>query len=293
MPIKLLDYMKEYLPVFSKATKGAIEITSENVLQHGNKDLEKLINSIIDKLLMSNSEFRHSENLEKFLNEVNSGKKGIVLAEHYSNFDYPILLNLMCKAGSFGVELAEKCIAIAGLKLGEEETHIASMTECYDRLFIYPSRSIYAIQDEAKRLSEIKRSKQINLASMRALENLKKEGRVVVVFPAGTRYRPGKPETKRGVKEIDSYIKTSDIMLLVSINGNCLRIAESGDMTEDLVCSDRMILDASDVINCTEFRDDVKKKIAGADCVDKKQAVVDHVMDILERMHEINEKDRI
>ena len=293
MPTTLLEYFKDYLPLFEKAAKGAVEITGENVLQHGNPEFNKIMNSIIDKLLLQGSEFRHSENLEKFLDAVNSGKKGIILAEHYSNFDYPILLNLMHKTGEKGAALAKKCIAIAGLKLGEYNNHIASCSEGYDRIFIYPSRSIKSITDPVERAVQIKRSKQINLASMRALEKVKKEGRVVVVYPAGTRYRPGRPETKRGVKEIDSYIKMSDIMLLVSVNGNCLKISESGNMTEDIICTDKIILDASEVIDCAEFREEVKSRHAGIEGIEKKQAVVDRVMEILEKMHELNEKGRL
>ena len=61
---------------------------------------------------------------------------------------------------------------------------------------------------------------------MRALDRVRKEGQAVLVFPSGTRYRPGKPETKKGVREIDSYIRLSDVMMLVSINGNCLRFSD-------------------------------------------------------------------
>ncbi len=293
MPATLLEYFKNYLPIFAEKTKGAVEITGKNVLQKGNPELNRLLDSIIDTLLLPSSEFRHAENLEKFLEAVNSGKKGIILAEHYSNFDYPILLNLMRKTGEKGKMLADKCIAIAGLKLGEDNRYIAACTEGYDRLFIYPSRSIRAIKDDEEREIQIKRSKQINLASMRALEKVKKEGRVVVVYPAGTRYRPGKPETKRGVKEIDSYIKTSDVMLLVSVNGNCLRVSESGNMAEDVVCEDRIILDAGPVIDCSQFRESVKTTHAELEGAEKKQAVVDLIMEILEKMHEENEKGRL
>ena len=128
---------------------------------------------------------------------------------------------------------------------------------------------------------------------MRALEKAKEEGRVILVYPAGTRYRPGKPETKKGVKEIDSYIKMSDIMLLVSSNGNCLRISDSGDMTEDTVWKDRLIFDASPVINCEEYREKVKAEHKDLTGIDKKQAVVDQVMADLEKMHEANEIGRL
>ena len=132
-----------------------------------------------------------------------------------------------------------------------------------------------------------KRSRSINIASMRTLEEVRKEGKAVIVYPAGTRYRPGKPETKRGVREIDSYIRTSDVMMLVSINGNCLRISDDpSNMLGDIVCQDKVVIELSPVIDCSEFRERAKKRCREDD--DKKQAVVDLVMEELEIMHNRN-----
>ncbi|UTC67523.1 MULTISPECIES: 1-acyl-sn-glycerol-3-phosphate acyltransferase [unclassified Treponema] len=289
----LMEYIKDYLPEIAKHTMDNQEVTPENVLQKGNPALSKILDRIVDELTLENSEFRHPEHLEEFLDEVNKGKKGIILAEHYSNLDYPAFMHLMKKTGPKGTELAEKCIAMAGLKLGEDNPYVAAFAGGYDRIYIYPSRSIQSIKDQKVLDEELKRSKAINLASMRALEKAKEEGRVVMVYPAGTRYRPGRPETKKGVKEIDSYIKMSDIMLLVSANGNCLRISDSGDMTEDTVWKDRLIFDASPVISCEEFREKVKAEHEGLTGIDKKQAVVDRVMAELEKMHEANEIGRL
>ncbi len=268
------------------------EVTADSVLQLAKPRLRELLDNAVEKLLLDSSEFRNKENLDAFLTAVNSGKKGIIFVEHYSNLDYPILLNLMKKSGQSGTELEKKCLAIAGLKLSEDNPYVAACASAYDRIYIYPSRSIKAIKDLKEQEIQVQRSKAINLASIRELEKAKKEGKVIVVFPAGTRYRPGKPETKKGVKEIASYIKMFDIMLLVSINGNCLRLSESGNMQEDLAYRDRIILDASPVIDCKEFRKEVYEKIVTED-TDKKQAVVDRVMEILEEMHNKNEVGRL
>lgn len=289
----LMEYVKEKLPEIAKHTSNNHEVTPENVLQKGNPALSKILDKMVDDLALENSEFRHPEHLEEFLNEVNKGKKGIILAEHYSNMDYPAFINLMKKTGPKGTELAEKCIAMAGLKLGEDNPYVAAFAGSYDRIYIYPSRSIKSIKDPKLLEEELKRSKMINLASMRALEKAKEEGRVILVYPAGTRYRPGNPETKKGVKEIDSYIKMSDIMILISTNGNCLRISESGDMTEDTIHKDRLIFDSSPVINCADFREKVKAQHEELTGIDKKQAVVDQVMAELEKMHEANEIGRL
>ncbi len=289
----LINYLKDFLPILEKKSSNeTLEITSENVFQKGDDEVVILLESLLDKLLLEGSEFRHKENLEKFLEGINSGKKGIILAEHYSNLDYSAIIYLMKKSGISGKELAKKCVAIAGMKLSQDNKYVAAFAGAYDRIFIYPSRTLASVKDTDVHEEE-KRSRSINIASMRAFEKAKSEGRAIIVFPAGTRYRPGHPETKRGLKEIDSYIKSSDIMLPVSINGNCLTISESGNMMEDIVRQDRMILDAGAIIDCAEFRKKIKEEYKDREDIDKKQIVADRVMQILEDMHNENEKGRI
>jgi hypothetical protein len=172
---------------------------------------------------------------------------------------------------------------------------VLAFTEAYSRLVIYPSRSIEIIKENYKDpkelLAEVMRSTTVNLASMRALSHLKKQGHLVLVFPSGTRYRPWDPSTKRGVREIDSYIKSFSKMCLVAINGNILRLNDAGSMEEDLVCQDRVIYSPSPIIDCAEFRDQLKHEHHMGE--DRKQARVDEIMAQLERLHESAEKDRL
>jgi glycerol-3-phosphate O-acyltransferase len=179
------------------------------------------------------------------------------------------------------------------MKLNEDNPVVAAFAEAYTRIIIYPSRSLAGITDPETLKREEQRSRVINLASMRALDQVRKQGNAVLVFPSGTRYRPGKPETKRGVREIDSYIRLSDIMLLISINGNCLRFSDDPhDMLGDVLYRDRVIMTASPVIDCQAFREEAKAW-ANDEAADKKQVVVDYVMHRLEAMHEENEKGRL
>ena len=57
-------------------------------------------------------------------------------------------------------------------------------------------------------------------------------------------------------------------------------------MLEDIICRDRIVIVASPVIDCTEFRERVKAGCSDSD--DKKQAVVDRIMAELELMHNRN-----
>ena len=58
-----------------------------------------------------------------------------------------------------------------------------------------------------------------------------------------------------------------------------------------LVSNDVMVLSGSEVMECKKFRNDI---LAGLDDYDgdKKQVVVDHIMNKLDEMHDNIEKDR-
>lgn len=285
----LKKMLEEVRPLFEQYASKDNIITEENVHKLENPQIRAVLESIVQKLLLDGSKIYPEQHITAFLNEVKAGKKGIILSEHYSNLDLPIFLYLMEQIGEDGNELAHRSIAMAGMKLTEEDPLIAGLTEGYERIVIYPSRTLAGITDPQQLEEEMKRSRSINTASMRTLEEVRNNGKVIIVYPAGTRYRPGRPETKRGVREIDSYIRTSDIMMLVSINGNCLRISDDpSNMLGDIVCQDKVVIEVSPVINCAEFRERAKQRCA--DGADKKQAVVDLVMEELEIMHNRNEQ---
>ena len=289
--IPFVEYFKEYLPTFIKEAENEGEVSPSSVLKEGHENSRKLLYSIMDGILEEGSKFIGAENAIQFLKEVKNGKKGIILAEHYSNFDYPMFAYLLEKAIPEGKELIDATYAIAGIKLNEENKYISSLAAAFNRIFIYPATSMEKIKDENTKAEEEKKAKAINLASMRVMDKLRTSGHPILVFPSGTRYRPGHPETKRGRREIDSYIKSSDLMLLLSINGNCLHLCPSNNMEQDLIFKDKMIVSASKIYDCKEFRDKIKNE--KKESLDIKQDVVDCVMNILSEMHEEVEKKRL
>ena len=122
----------------------------------------------------------------------------------------------------------------------------------------------------------------INMAALKTLFRLRKSGRIILVFPAGTRYRSWDPESKRGLKDIDSYLKSYKNMVLIAINGNVL-IPQKKSMLEDLVTHDLMFYTVSRVYNCREFRDKTREIVPeGADL---RQFAVDRVMEELRLIH--------
>jgi glycerol-3-phosphate O-acyltransferase len=288
------------------ASQGPAFVSDKNVYQLGNSAILPFIDGMIEDNLLPGSEVRGIDRLESLLESSRSGEPCLLLLEHYSNFDLPVFHYLLAKAGGKGREVADALLAIAGIKLNESNPVVLAFTEAYTRLVIYPSRSIESLKEKLKEspkdlVAEMMRSTAVNLASMRKLSELKKEGKLVLVFPSGTRYRPWDPSSKRGVREIDSYIKSFSKMCLIAINGNILRLNTEGGMEDDLVCEDRVVYTVSQVIDCHEFRETVKANYRLRDEIksghpfrdDKKQAIVDEAMAQLERLHEATEKDRL
>jgi glycerol-3-phosphate O-acyltransferase len=126
---------------------------------------------------------------------------------------------------------------------------------------------------------------------MKALGSVKNAGKIILVFPAGTRYRPGNPASKRGVREIASYIKSFDNYIPVAVNGNILRINPSGEMEDDILHSDSVVYSFGPVRKCSNLLAHVKEEHHFRE--DKKQETVDHIMEELEKMHARAEENRV
>ncbi len=265
-------------------------VTEEHVFQEGNRKNRELVNRIIDDLIDPRSRIENFENLDKLRQVSDEGKACLLLMEHYSNFDIPGLYYLLQKEGGLGSEVAERIIAIAGLKLNISNRFVLAFAESYPRIVIYPSRAIESIADPAEQQKETKRARELNRAALREMIRHKYNGRIVLVFPAGTRYRPGKPETKRPVKEIDSYLKSFDHMVMIGIAGNLLHVSPEEDMTADMPNRDLLLYYASEVMDCKSFRDGARG--AAPEGVDPKQFAADAVGGKLDELHARAEEAR-
>ena len=281
----------------TKLSKAAAKIDETQVYEEANLETRKYMKKILDDNFLPESGLGNVENFKAFYDAITKeGKSGLILMEHYTNLDLPGILYLLEKHGEpWSIDLASRIVAVAGMKLNESNIAVRAFTEGFTRVVIYPTRSLSAVEEkeisEEEKVAEAQRARKINFAAMRAMDSCKKRGQAILVFPSGTRYRPGKPETKRGLREIDSYLRLFDCMILVSVNGNCLRINPENpdDMLADIVEQDIITLTASPVINCKEFRNEVLSALPEDD-EDPKQKTVDKVMEILEDIHNQVEK---
>jgi glycerol-3-phosphate O-acyltransferase len=251
------------------------------VYQEGDPNIIPFLDEMVESLLLPGRGLDGLENLEELLTKAESGKSCLLLVEHYSNMDLSIFDLLVKKAGGRGKKIAESVIAIAGMKLNEDNPVVAAFASAYTRIVIYPSRYLQELDPEKDKV-EIARGNAINRAAMRALIRQKYKGNLILLFPSGTRYRPWQPETKKGVREIDTYVRSFDYMCLVALNGEVLHVQQT-DMMNDAVSSDIVRVTASPVIDCAEFRNKIRENVVEEE--DKKQAVVDEIMNELEKIH--------
>jgi glycerol-3-phosphate O-acyltransferase len=263
-------------------------INKHNVFQEGDPDILSILDEMVEKLILPGSGLDGRENLEELLALAESGKSCLLLPEHYSNLDLSIISLMVRKAGGRGEEIGKSIIAVSGMKLNEDNPAVAAFTGAYTKIVIYPSRYLSGL-DPAKKKAEFIRSNSINRAALKALDELKVKGKIILVFPSGTRYRPWDPGSKRGVREIDSYIRSFDYMCLVAVNGEILHIQKT-DMINDEVSKDVVRVTVSPVISCAEFREKARASISEGE--DKKQVVCDAVMAELEKMHIAAEEKR-
>ncbi|MDR0411652.1 MAG: 1-acyl-sn-glycerol-3-phosphate acyltransferase [Treponema sp.] len=276
------DIIEEAVALAKISDKIATVINEQNVYQIGEARILPFIDRIIDALILPGSGISGMEHLYTLLDKAKAGASCLLLLEHYSNMDLPVFSYLLRKEQG-GAEIADAVVAIAGMKLNEENPTVAIFTGAYTRLVIYPSRSFrHCSRREAA--VEVNRSVSINHAAMRKLNEIKKQGRLILVFPSGTRYRPWDPNTKKGVREIDSYIKSFDYMCLVAINGELLHVRQ-GDMMDDFVSQNIVRFTVDPVVSCADFRASARKKAEKAGVEDKKQVVVDAIMARLDEIH--------
>jgi glycerol-3-phosphate O-acyltransferase len=269
---------------------GAPVVTEENVFQPGRPANKPLLHQIIKDLLLPGSRIIGKEHLLELHHLAKKKKPCLILMEHYSNFDLPCLYELLERGSEEYREAADAIVSIAGVKLNEESKLVLAFTEVFTRVVLYPSRGLESITDPKQRRDAEKRRARLNIAAMKKLMSLRKDGRMILVFPSGTRYRPWDPSTAHGLKEIYTYLKFYSHMVLVAINGNTLVPNPHGGMDEDFPTRDLMIYTVRGVQKCSEFRRKALKTCERD--ADPKQHVADSVMSSLRKLHDRTEVAR-
>jgi len=273
-----------------KNLTGDYQARPDNIYLEGDPANREIIGSLLDTLMKAGSGISGVENLKYLYKQAKAGKSCLLLIEHYSNFDYPALFRLIEKHPDLGPDIANCLIPIQGMKLSEGSELTATFSNSYTTIVIYPSRTIDK-ETNPEKLEEIKQiSNPINHAAMRELTRRKYSGNIIIVFPAGTRYRPWQPDSKKGVREIYTYLKVFDFVEFISINGNLLVPCQENDMEKDTLREDVMYFTVSKAVEGKEFRQSKFDETPEGE--DPKQYVVDQVMAELEKQHNLAEVKR-
>lgn len=281
-----LNNVSEIIPILEKNLKEDYQVRPGHVYHEASFENIKLIGQLIDNVIYEESAIKNPENLMELYRRCNNGESCLILMEHYGNFDFPALMRLTEREPTLGHDVMKSILPIQGIKLTAGNPATPAFSNSYSTISIFPSRYLDGITDPEEFNKTKMISNPINHTAMKEITKRKYEGRMILVFPSGTRYRAWEPDTKKGVREIDSYIKVFENLVFVSINGNSLLPNKDGDMGHDILRKDIMLYTVSPVISCKKFRESVSDEPGGSDI---KRCVADAVMEQLEKMHKENE----
>lgn len=288
----------DFFKALSLNSVAAAKIDSSNVYQLANPKNRKLMDKLVEDNLLPESHLENVENFLDFYNQVKSGKSGLILMEHYSNTDLPALLYMLEHSGNSDLaDLSKRTVAIAGMKLNEDNPIVRAFAESFTRVVIYPTRSLTKNEEKAQSEEEAKEEMlKARKLIWRQCEQWMTAKNAVKSFQFFRREQDTVRDIqkqKRGLREIDSYLRLFDIAICVSINGSILEIQDGKeDMLSDLVGPDKLVFTSSSVIECKKFRSEYLATLPENE-PDPKQKMIDKIMDILEVQHENVEKTRL
>ncbi|WGK69623.1 hypothetical protein P0082_01820 [Candidatus Haliotispira prima] len=267
------------------------QIDATNVYSPGVPFYRNSICDIAGRLMLPGSGLRNTEQFIELWQRCQKGESCLIMMEHYSNFDFPALLRFFEHTPGLGIDAANALLPIQAYKLtsGNQATPVLSCA--YSTITIYPSRHIDQIkdEDEKQRVREI--STPMNHAAIGEMTKRKYQGRIILVFPTGTRYRPWNPDSKRAVREAESYLKVFRNVLFVGLNGFCLIPSPDENMENDLVEENVVLMTAGNIVRGRQFRDNLIQQHqleADLKTTDKKQikdTVCAAIMEELAKLH--------
>ncbi len=277
------DAINLFMPRIAEILKNSIysQDISEEVFQPCNKRNQEIVMSIISELLYENSTIVNSEHLHILAGYVAEGKSCLLLPEHYSNFDYPGLFYLSQKDPLLK-ESFEKLICMAASKLNTESKVVLGFSEAFNRIMIYPAR--LKQQNEGQDIEEQKKLSIINQRALRVMLEYKQQGHMILMFPSGTRYRPGNPNTQKALTQVASFIKRFDYFCFIGISGNLLAVSPNNKMECDLICRDTMVYYIDEPQRGKDFLKSIENKMGKT--ADLKEQVSEEVTRTLKELHQ-------
>ena len=228
--------------------------------ESGSLKIRELVDTLLEKLILPQSSVIGFENLEELFELSKSGHSCLLLLEHYSNFDIPswyyLLKNLY---GERGIRISEKIISMATAKLTSHSDVVRSFAQAYPRIPVIAPPEINKLRDKPEHTENLKQALAFNHQSFKQMITEKNSGSIILIFPAGTRFRPNKPETKIPIPQMDSFIRQFDYVTHVGSSGILLEVNETGNMADEFLQKDALIFEIGKVTESKQFRTSAKE----------------------------------
>ncbi|NLC92934.1 MAG: 1-acyl-sn-glycerol-3-phosphate acyltransferase, partial [Treponema sp.] len=111
----------QYFAELLKISKAASKIDESKVYEEANLESRKYLYSLMTENLQKGSGLNNVENFKSFYESVTKdGKRGLILMEHYTNLDLPLIIYLLENQGEeWAKNFASRIVAVAGMKLNE------------------------------------------------------------------------------------------------------------------------------------------------------------------------------
>lgn len=280
-----------FLPSIVELVKNSIysqDVFEVDAWQPANKKNLAIVLDLINRLVYPNSKIVNPENLAKIQTLIDEGKSCVIMPEHYSNFDLPSLFYLIEKFYQDLTPIAAKIISLAASKLNAESKVVLAFSEAFNRIMIYPAREKENTTEHSEK-DKIEQQ-QLDIINQRAIKTMLKardDGKIILVFPSGTRYRPEKPESRNSLEQSVSFLKRFDYVCFIGIAGNTLIVNPNNNMAEDIIRKDSMVYWVDNPISCKDFINKVEGGRTNKTGVAKQ--ITQHLLDL----HNKAEKERL
>jgi len=264
-------------------------ITPENIYQEAHIANRELLLEIISKTHLAGSTILGEANVLKMEELASQGKSVLILSDHVSNLDVPnIYAQFYNHRNPKFKEIFERFVFIAGTKLNENPV-VKVFTEMFTRVVVYAIRSLTELKNCEEGKDELELANKINLRSTRKIGELRNKGYIFILFPAGTRYRPWMPETKKGITAVYGYLRSFDYYCCLSLNGNTMPPAEHEDMTKEEVYDDVVVLNFGEIHETKSYIQSFAIDLTNltlSESEAQKQVVADDIMAKIDQLHE-------
>lgn len=263
-------YGKQLAQILSHSDPDLFAVTTpEIVFQAAQTQNRERFAAIIEDLLLPGSGVEGVENLRSLHALAAQGRPALILSAHVSNLDVPALYTLLKNRGE--AALFEDIIFIAGRKLTEGCKSIKSMAEMFSRVVISAKSSRMSEQ-------EVSVGMAINKAAQRKIAELQGQGKMFLLYPTGTRSRPGVPRTHRGLREVYNYLRKFEYCVVCGVRGNILPPRDDVDMIDEFPRRDTVVYTFGKVRNIAVWLAELTRLQPDA-TTDRKQFVVDAIME--------------